>query len=338
MKKIFLIASAAAMAASMPALAKPEKGGGGDGPQAPSHGNKGQKAPGGHSGGGRVKVQRTTEFKPQRMEHKPTKSADRQVRQERKAFKADHKQMAPARQDRQEWRGRGDGRAQRVAYDHDRRDRDGWDRDDWNNDHAGIGCPPGLAKKHNGCLPPGQARKSFAVGDQLRSDWYRDYNVPLSYRSFYSDSPEYYYRYDDNGYIYRVNRQSNLVSGLIPLLGGGFGVGQMLPAGYGAYNVPIQYRDTYYDRSDAYYRYGDNAIYQVDPQSQMIESVVALLTGNSMGVGQVLPTGYDAYNLPLQYRDQYYDNDDYNYRYSDGNIYQVDPQTQVIEAIISALL
>ena len=25
-------------------------------------------------------------------------------------------------------------------------------------------CPPGLAKKNNGCLPPGQARKGYAVG------------------------------------------------------------------------------------------------------------------------------------------------------------------------------
>ena len=25
--------------------------------------------------------------------------------------------------------------------------------------HNGRGCPPGLAKKNNGCLPPGQARK-----------------------------------------------------------------------------------------------------------------------------------------------------------------------------------
>lgn len=28
------------------------------------------------------------------------------------------------------------------------------------------GCPPGLAKKHNGCLPPGQAR-NWAVGQPL---------------------------------------------------------------------------------------------------------------------------------------------------------------------------
>jgi Ni/Co efflux regulator RcnB len=31
------------------------------------------------------------------------------------------------------------------------------------------GCPPGLAKKHNGCLPPGQARK-WEVGHPLPRD------------------------------------------------------------------------------------------------------------------------------------------------------------------------
>lgn len=34
---------------------------------------------------------------------------------------------------------------------------------------AGRRCPPGLAKKHNGCLPPGQARK-WAVGRVLPRD------------------------------------------------------------------------------------------------------------------------------------------------------------------------
>ena len=28
-------------------------------------------------------------------------------------------------------------------------------------------CPPGLAKKGNGCLPPGQARKLWVVGQPL---------------------------------------------------------------------------------------------------------------------------------------------------------------------------
>jgi hypothetical protein len=28
-------------------------------------------------------------------------------------------------------------------------------------------CPPGLAKKRNGCLPPGQAKKLWAIGRPL---------------------------------------------------------------------------------------------------------------------------------------------------------------------------
>jgi Ni/Co efflux regulator RcnB len=31
-------------------------------------------------------------------------------------------------------------------------------------------CPPGLAKKNNGCLPPGQARKRYVVGQRLSPD------------------------------------------------------------------------------------------------------------------------------------------------------------------------
>ena len=33
---------------------------------------------------------------------------------------------------------------------------------------GGKGCPPGLAKKNNGCLPPGQAKK-YAIGQPLPS-------------------------------------------------------------------------------------------------------------------------------------------------------------------------
>ncbi|MFZ2300823.1 MAG: RcnB family protein [Gallionella sp.] len=37
-------------------------------------------------------------------------------------------------------------------------------------------CPPGLAKKNNGCLPPGQAKK-WAVGQPLPADL-KQYNLP----------------------------------------------------------------------------------------------------------------------------------------------------------------
>ena len=33
--------------------------------------------------------------------------------------------------------------------------------------NAGKNCPPGLAKKNNGCMPPGQAKKQWAVGQPL---------------------------------------------------------------------------------------------------------------------------------------------------------------------------
>jgi hypothetical protein len=34
-------------------------------------------------------------------------------------------------------------------------------------EHGRGNCPPGLAKKQNGCLPPGQAKKRYAVGHSL---------------------------------------------------------------------------------------------------------------------------------------------------------------------------
>ncbi|MDQ3482575.1 MAG: hypothetical protein M3448_04110, partial [Pseudomonadota bacterium] len=63
----------------------------------------------------------------------------------------------------------------------------------------------------------------------------------------------------------------------------------------------------------------------------------ALLTGG-MTVGQQLPTGYGAYNVPYQYRNSYNDTPDNWYRYSNGNIYQVNPTTQLVTAIVASIL
>jgi hypothetical protein len=133
-----------------------------------------------------------------------------------------------------------------------------------------------------------------------------------------------------------VDRGSGLIESIIPLLGGGFGIGELLPAGFDTYNLPVSYRDDFVDSDQAQYRYGDDAIYQVDPQSQLIEGVVALLAGD-MDVGQLLPSGYDTYNLPMEYRDDYVDDADSMYRYADGNIYEVDPQSMIIEQIVAQL-
>ena len=35
------------------------------------------------------------------------------------------------------------------------------------NTYGRGNCPPGLAKKNNGCLPPGQAKKRYVVGQPL---------------------------------------------------------------------------------------------------------------------------------------------------------------------------
>ena len=42
-------------------------------------------------------------------------------------------------------------------------------RDYYGEEHRAGRCPPGLAKKHNGCMPPGQARK-WQIGQPLPRD------------------------------------------------------------------------------------------------------------------------------------------------------------------------
>ena len=49
------------------------------------------------------------------------------------------------------------------------------------------GCPPGLAKKHNGCMPPGQARK-LARGQRWQSGYgslYSYNRIPYDVRQQY---------------------------------------------------------------------------------------------------------------------------------------------------------
>ncbi len=82
--------------------------------------------------------------------------------------------MAPAFADKGRGRGGDDGhrgdRVEHVERHHDRHGRgdDHHFRDDRRHHrvaerHHGRSCPPGLAKKHNGCLPPGQAKKVHRV-------------------------------------------------------------------------------------------------------------------------------------------------------------------------------
>jgi hypothetical protein len=163
------------------------------------------------------------------------------------------------------------------------------------------------------------------------------YYMPSYYQPFYQDTRDDYYRYA-NGYAYEIDRDTGMIEDVIPLYDRGFGVGQVLPASYSYYNVPMQYRSWYADDDDYYYRYAPGAIYQVDRDTRTISSIAALLSGSGLTVGQPLPVGYSAYNVPYAYRTQYYDTPDAWYRYSNGYIYQVDPQTRLITALIDAIV
>jgi hypothetical protein len=111
----------------------------------------------------------------------------------------------------------------------------------------------------------------YGVGQLLPSS-YSYYNLPYTYRSYFNDNDDYYYRYAP-GAIYQVNRETALITAVAALLTGGLSVGQPLPMGYSAYNVPMAYRSNYYDTPDAWYRYDNGYIYAVDPGTRMVRSV-----------------------------------------------------------------
>jgi hypothetical protein len=83
----------------------------------------------------------------------------------------------------------------------------------------GRSCPPGLAKKHNGCLPPGIARQHYNVGQRWNGNYgLWSYNqVPMDWRSQYNLDPanRYYYR---DGYLYSVDPRTRLVESVIQAL------------------------------------------------------------------------------------------------------------------------
>jgi hypothetical protein len=301
------------------------------------------------------------------------------------------------------------------------------------------GCPPGLANK--GCMPPGLAMNNFSrvpaqervlalrnlgetrfipvdiaprrqfldpiaasalIGVPLASAAtvaaFNPFPAPVSF--LYPATPNYYYQYGD-GYAYQIDRGSNLIDALIPLLAGGYlpgsylpsaymssyvpsyygfnsfypadygfgglcnryaygvvyqvdcvtgmvenvipmyaggyGVGQLLPSAYATYNVPYQYRNLYYNTPDYGYYYAPGAIYQYDRGTDLITSVAALMSPG-FTIGQPLPAGYGVYNVPYAYRSTYFDTPTAMYRYNNGYIYQIDPSTMLVSAIVASLL
>ena len=67
-----------------------------------------------------------------------------------------------------EWagEGKGKGKQKKKHFDDDKRSHV---RSYYEEEFRGGHCPPGLAKKHNGCMPPGQAKK-WRMGQPLHRD------------------------------------------------------------------------------------------------------------------------------------------------------------------------
>ncbi len=189
------------------------------------------------------------------------------------------------------------------------------------------GCPPGLAKKFNGCMPPGLAKKGYK-NEQRRfhqADWWGLASL---------DNGRYSY---NDGYLLRLN-DGGQINGYIPLLSGALAIGNRWPSYYKPAPLAPYYADYYGLGSVDGYRYADDVIYRVNPKTSNITSIVALLTGDQFGKGTKMPAGYDIYNVPYAYRDRYYDQPNAQYRYSDGYIYKVDPATKLIASVISLIV
>ena len=359
MTKWMLAAGAAALAIVTPAVAEKGQGGGngqgrGQGAKAErGGGNGGQRAMkddssgGGNramkvdrgNGGGQTRMERKAEHRSvQREDH--GNNGHQQARFDRadRGHKNDNGRVMG--NDRREARDivRNAERVRDVRIANDDRGNRFLPRWNENGFVRGLadGCPPGLAKKNNGCLPPGQAKK--LVGTVVPA-YLAGRSFDGAYRQWYRDSDDYYYRNDDD-YIYRVRREGGLIDAFFPSYDRDYSyypVGMNYPSDYNFYNVPYQYSSYYPDGGGYNYRYGDGAIYQVNQGNGLIQGIAALLAGD-LSVGQRLPSNYGVYNVPLDYRDRYYDTNQDMYRYNDGYIYRVDPTTQLITAVVNAIV
>ena len=79
------------------------------------------------------------------------------------------------------------------------------------------GCPPGLAKKAVPCVPPGQAKKLYNVGQRYPGNYGYAWNynqIPYDMRNHYGFDPNYRYYYGD-GYVYQVDPRTMLISQVV---------------------------------------------------------------------------------------------------------------------------
>jgi hypothetical protein len=179
--------------------------------------------------------------------------------------------------------------------------------------------------------------------------------LPASVSYLYPATPNYYYQYGD-GYLYQVDRGSSIINALIPLLAGGFLPGTYLPQSYMSSYVPSYYGlNSFYPANYNYgyggynyashggygypnlcNRYAYGVVYQVDCVTGMVVNVIPTYAGG-YGVGQMLPSAYSSYNVPMQYRSMYYPTADYSYWYAPGAIYQYDTSSSLITSVAALM-
>lgn len=88
----------------------------------------------------------------------------------------------------------------------------------YRTEHAAGRCPPGLAKKNNGCLPPGQAKKAWVIGQPLPSQIAYE-PMPRALRTQLTPPPDgyEYVRVADD--IVLMSTETRVIAGLLGNLG-----------------------------------------------------------------------------------------------------------------------
>jgi len=108
--------------------------------------------------------------------------------------------------------GKGNGNSHGYGYD-ERGKHDAYG-------YGAGGCPPGLAKKHNGCMPPGQARKLYRAGQRFPRNYGNQWSynqIPYNLRQQYNFDRNDRYYYGD-GYVYRVDPRTMVVEQVVSAL------------------------------------------------------------------------------------------------------------------------
>jgi Ni/Co efflux regulator RcnB len=139
----------------------------------------------------------------------PAFAKDKEDKAEKKEQKAEWKAEKKAAKEHEKAAKHGDDDVRQGRYFNEQHRQ--YARRYYTEHYAGEGrsCPPGLAKKNNGCMPPGQARK-WAVGQPLPRDVVV-YEVPRPILVQLPPAPVGYRYSRVGGDIVLVRIQTNLI-------------------------------------------------------------------------------------------------------------------------------